>query len=449
MLLVCLVAACATGEPTTSEQIDSTTVCGTGETVKGVDVSYYQGTIDWNAVKADGVEYAFVRVSDGLGFEDPKFEANWNGTRAAGIYHGAYQFFRPNQDPIQQAELLLAKIGTPGPDDLPPVIDVEANGGLGPDAVATAVRAWVDHVSAALGRAPIIYTGFFFWRDQVGAPDMTSSPLWHAQYTDAECPNIAPPWPSWAFWQFTSSGSVAGISGNVDTNRFNGSHQQLIDFIAPRACGTVAADGGTIDDSDACFTGGGPPAALRRVLDAGEGGGLVWTYATDQPEENFGQWNLVMAEAGRYRIEVSTPAAYAHSRQARYVVHTALAGDTEVTIDQTAADGFQSLGEFELAAGGDQFVHAGDSTGEPLADQIQIAFDAVRLTRIPPDDGGGGDDDGPADHSGCSSTGNHNASLVAGLALVLLALSRGRRSAASRCGAFRSACRQRSVARRR
>jgi len=428
ILLVC-VAACATPAPATSERSDDTTVCGAGPTVKGVDVSYYQGTIDWAAVKGDGVEYAFVRVSDGTGFEDPKFQANWDGTRAAGIYRGAYQFFRPNQDPIAQADLLLSKIGTLAPDDLPPVIDVEANGGLGPAAVASAVRAWVDHVSAALGRAPIIYTGFFFWRDQVGAPDLTTSPLWHAQYTTAECPNIAPPWPDWAFWQFTSTGRVAGISGDVDTNRFNGTHEQLLDFIAPRACGTIAPEGGTIDDTDACFVGGGPAASLRHVSDAGEGGELVWTYTTDDAAEaNFGQWNLSLAEAGRYTIEVSTPAAYAHSTQAKYLVHTA-AGDTTVPIDQTAVDGFQSLGEFDLAAGGDQFVHVGDATGEPLADQVQLAFDSVRLTRITPDGGGdpggGGDDDGaPGEHGGCSTGGGSGAG---GLALALLAIVRRRR----------------------
>lgn len=430
---MCLVG-CALDAPATGEQVDATTVCGNGQTVKGVDVSYYQGAIDWNAVKSDGVEFAIVRVSDGIGFEDPQFDANWTGTHAAGIYRGAYQFFRPNQDAIAQADLLLSRMGPLGPDDLPPVIDVEADGGLPPAAVASAVRTWIDHVTAAIGRAPIIYTGFFFWRDQVGAADMTTSPLWHAQYTTAECPNIAPPWPDWAFWQFTSSGRVAGISGDVDTNRFNGSHQQLLDFIAPRACGTIPAEGGTIDDTDACFFGGGPPAALRHVQGAGEGGGLVWTYTTVQPEENFGQWNLSLAEAGRYQIEVSTPAAFAHSRQAKYIVHTA-AGDTPVMIDQTAVDGFQSLGEFDLAQGGDQFIHVGDSTGEPYTDQVQIAFDAVRLTRVTPgggdpgSGGGGSGDDEPGEPGGCTTSHSSTASssTALGVLLVVLGLSWRRR----------------------
>ena len=79
-------------------------------------------------------------MSDGTGFEDPKFAANWSGTKANGILRGAYQFFRPGQDAIAQADLLLSKMGTLEADDLPPVLDVEAADGLGPAAVASGVR---------------------------------------------------------------------------------------------------------------------------------------------------------------------------------------------------------------------------------------------------------------------------------------------------------------------
>src|SRR5215470_13695408 len=299
LLFVC-VAACATPAPATSERSDDTTVCGSGPTVKGIDVSYYQGTIDWAAVAADGVKYAFIRVSDGTGFQDPKFDTYWASSRANGVLHGAYQFFRPNQDVIAQADLLLSKMGTLQPDDLPPVLDVEAAGGLSASGVAAAVKAWVDHVTAAIGKPPIIYTGFYFWRDSVGAPDMTSSPLWHAQYTTAACPNIAPPWGDWAFWQYTDSGSVAGISGGVDMDRFNGDMTALMGMTSgggggTPVCGDGSCNGGEtsdscpadcrpcgviddvyeIDDGDACFAAGGPAQYLRNVADAGEMGDLI------------------------------------------------------------------------------------------------------------------------------------------------------------------------------
>lgn len=374
------------GDDLVSESELAATVCGKGPTVKGIDVSYYQGTINWTSVKADNVRYAFIRVSDGTTFSDPKFGANWAGAKAQGILRGAYQFFRPNQDPIAQADMLIDAIGgAVEPGDLPPVIDVEADGGLTPAQVESKVRQWVNHVKAAIGREPIIYTGFYFWRDQVGAPDLTQSPLWHAQYTTATCPNIAPPWDDWAFWQYSSAGTVAGIGGNVDMNRFNGTYEELValtNVTPPVSCGEIDAAGGIVDDGDPCFRAGGPPASLRTVSTVGEGGDLIWTHTTeDATEANFAQWNLRLAEAGRYKVEVSTPAAFAQSTQALYVIQAGTETH-EVAIDQTAGDGWQSLGEYEFAGGPDQFVHLGDNTGEPLAGNTQLVFDSVRLTRM-------------------------------------------------------------------
>ena len=415
-------------EPT-SDVEQAATVCGSGPTVKGIDVSSYQGTIDWTKAKADGVQYAFVRVSDGLNTIDSKFEANWSQTRAKGILHGAYQFFRPSQDPIAQADLLLSKIGTLKPDDFPPVIDVEADGGLTPAQVAAKVKIWIDHVTAAIGKRPIIYTGFYFWRDQVGAPDQTTSPLWHAQYSSAACPNIAPPWTDWAFWQYTSSGSVNGITGNVDMNRFNGTRAELDALLmgggSPAApCAQLPAEGGTIDDGDACFVGGGPPGSMRHVATAGESGDLIWTHTTEDAEEgNFGQWNLDLAAAGTYKLEVYTAAAFAESKQAKYTVHAAGA-DTDFTIDRSAVDGWQTLGEVTLAAGADQWIHLSDNTGELLAQNVQLVFDAVRVTRVAPSDGDPGEGDEPAKDGGCNAGG---ASGLGGLALVLGALITRRR----------------------
>lgn len=422
---VLVLASCAVDQSVDLSIAESeATVCGSGPTVKGVDVSYYQGTIDWAAAKADGVEYAFVRVSDGLGTEDTKFDQNWAGTRANGILRGAYQFFRPNQDAIAQANLLLSRMGTLEPDDLPPVIDVEAAGGMGAAQIEAQVRLWIDHVRGALGVEPIIYTGFYFWRDSVGAPDFTSSPLWHAQYTSAECPNIPPPWSDWAFWQFTSTGSVAGIAGNVDVNRFNGTRDQLLAMtVQPAPCGTLDASGGTIDDGDACFYGGGPAAFLRKPTDAGEGGDLVWTHAIDaDADANYARWSVNLAEGGRYRVEVSTPAAYAESKQTRYKIR-ANGVETEVVIDQTAVDGWQTLGDFDFATGGDQFVYAGDNTGEPVADQVRVVFDAVKLTRLdPPSDDQPGEEptgDEPPGEGGCS-TGSPTGLVLGMLALLLV-----------------------------
>jgi len=423
--------------------------CGDGPTVKGIDVSYYETSIDWDAVHEAGVELAFIRASDGLQFPDPKFAGYWAGARAAGVIRGAYQYFRPAQDPIAQADLLLERMGPLQPGDLPPVLDVEdRNSGLTPPQIAAAVRAWVDHVTPKLGRPPIIYAGLYSWPELTGSADQTASPLWVAQYTSAPCPNIPAPWTRWMFWQTSATGSVPGIPGaNLDLNVYNGTLDDLRAFTQPGSCGdnvcsgdetpttcerdcapcgTIDSDGGVIDDGDACFLTGGPARYLRQITSVGDGGDLIWTYATAADDElSFGQWNLHFEAAGRYRVEAYTAHAYAGSTRAAYEV-SARGASTMVTLDQTAVDGWQPLGDFDFAAGGNQSIHLGDNTGESSADKRQLVFDAVRLTRIhadqpapppdpAPDDLGPGEPALGAVHAGgCAATSSSTGGLVLG-----------------------------------
>ena len=205
-------------------------VCADGATTLGIDVSYHQGVIDWTSVRNAGIRFAFIRLSDGNNFDDPKFTENWAAAKQVGIIRGAYQFFRPAENVTSQADKMITAIGTYEPGDLPPVIDVEATGGLSPSLVAARVRTWVDRVRTGLGVTPIVYTGKYFWRDQVGgATSFVTNPLWIAQYTSM-CPDLPAPWQRWAFWQYSNKGSVAGITGDVDMNRFNGSLADLIAF---------------------------------------------------------------------------------------------------------------------------------------------------------------------------------------------------------------------------
>ncbi len=409
----------------TAEQ--ATTVCGSGAVVQGMDVSAYETSIDFTAAKAAGIEFAFIRATDGTQYTDPKFVDYWAGARAAGVLRGAYQFFRPAEDPIAQADLLLSILGTPEAGDLPPVIDVETTGGLPPADVAANVQQWVEHVTAAIGRPPIIYAGFYSWQDDVGGADLTAYPLWHAQYTPAPCPNLPVPWTAWTFWQYSSTGHVPAVIGETtDLDVFNGTRAELAAFAAGDAppCGTIAAAGGEIDNADACFATGGPAATLRAVSGAGEGGDLIWTRTTtDALVGNFARWELDLAEAGSYRIEVATAAAYAQATTAAYDVVTADATQT-VTIDQTAVDGWQPLGDFTLAAGGGQHVALADNTG--IAGE-QLVFDALRLTRLDAAAGSGSgyrSEPPRTDDSGCAAGGRSG---VFSLLFVLAALTRCRR----------------------
>jgi hypothetical protein len=251
-------------------------------------------------------------------------------------------------------------------------------------------------------------------------------------------------------WQNSSTGSVPGIPGSaLDLNLFNGTRDDLLAFTNGGSCGdhacsggettetcaqdcppcgTIPASGGEIDDGDACFFAGGSPTYLRHVTGSGEDGDLIWTHTTaNSGQANFATWTLYFEAAGRYRIDAYTAHAYAQSKQAAYLVH-ASGTTTSVTIDQRAVDGWQSLGEFDFAAGGGQSVHLADNTGEAAANDVQLALDAIRIVPAgatpvdtpPPADG---DDDDDDDHAGCAA-GSSGSWL---LALAALGVRRRRR----------------------
>ncbi|MBD0318853.1 MAG: glycoside hydrolase family 25 protein [Gemmatimonadetes bacterium] len=195
-----------------------------GDEMDGIDVSHWQGTIDWPAVRASGVDFAFIKATEGETYADPQFARNWAAAAQAGVMRGAYHYFRPGTDPVKQAENFL-RVTRTGGSDLPAVLDVEVSEGLAGDALLRAVRAWLETVERATGKRPIVYTYPDFWnRYAAGSPG--PYPLWIANYGRSS-PTVPIGWTDWTFWQHTSTGRVPGIAGDVDQNRFNGGPSQL------------------------------------------------------------------------------------------------------------------------------------------------------------------------------------------------------------------------------
>jgi len=253
-----------------TSQDDALSVCASGSTLKGIDVSYYQAEIDWDKVKAAGRDFAFIRVSDGTKFEDPRFEANWSGARDAGVVRGAYQYFRPSEDPVAQANVLVAKMGTLAPDDLPPVLDVEITEGLSSLRLQQKVHTWLLTVEAATGRKPIVYT-MAGMSGSLGT-QFTAYPLWVANW-GVKCPRMPSKWSGWKFWQGSDRGTVAGIHEKVDTDVFNGTMTDLQAFIAETGGGVVSSDGG---NDDGAVDGGVSPAHDDDGGDDDAGYGYGW-----------------------------------------------------------------------------------------------------------------------------------------------------------------------------
>jgi GH25 family lysozyme M1 (1,4-beta-N-acetylmuramidase) len=196
----------------------------------GIDISHWQGTVDWTKVRSDDVTFAFMKATEGTNYTDPTLQRNWTGAENVGIYRAAYHFARPSTgSAVAQAKYFVAKTGSfQDRGDLPPVLDLEATGGLSPAALRSWVATWLSTVEGLTGRTPILYFSPSFWVTHMGnSTAFTRYPLWIAHYTTKAAPTVPGGWSTWTFWQRTSSGHVDGIAGNVDMNRFNGNAAAL------------------------------------------------------------------------------------------------------------------------------------------------------------------------------------------------------------------------------
>jgi lysozyme len=202
--------------------------------IPGIDISHFQGTIDWSAVAQAGKMFAFVKATQGLTYVDPQFHANWAGAKAAGLLRGAYHFYQPGDDPRQQAEFFLATVGL-GPGDLPPALDVETSKGQTAGEIVQGVQEWLSTVQQALGVTPLLYTDRTFW-NTLGAEGFGGYPLWIAEYGVAS-PVLPAGWTSWTFWQSSETGTVPGVTGSLDLDLFQGSLEDLRRLVIPGTIG--------------------------------------------------------------------------------------------------------------------------------------------------------------------------------------------------------------------
>ena len=190
----------------------------------GIDVSHFQGDVDWQAVKAAGCVFAFAKATEGAGVVDPHFASNWAGMKAAGILRGAYHFYRAAQSAAAQAAHLLSTVRFEA-GDLPPVLDIEVNDGVTGPALVGGVQTWLDAVEPVAGVTPIIYTNTYFW-DAHFNDQFSQYPLWIAHYGPAPEP-LPVGWTVWTFWQYSQSLEIAGVGGAADHDYFNGPLTQL------------------------------------------------------------------------------------------------------------------------------------------------------------------------------------------------------------------------------
>lgn len=200
---------------------------GTQGALHGVDVSYYQGNIDWERVASSGIKFAFIRAADGF-HHDTKFTRNWSGAKSAGILRGAYHYFRGSKDGTQQANDFLNVVGD-DLGDLAPVADVEELDGVSAATLKAQLEKWISTVQGRTCKTPIIYTSPGLWNGWHMGTTFSSSPLWVANWAVSK-PRVPSGWSDWTVWQYRSDASVPGIPGRVDADLFHGSLDELKAF---------------------------------------------------------------------------------------------------------------------------------------------------------------------------------------------------------------------------
>lgn len=203
--------------------------------VHGIDVSRWQGEIDWPQVRASAIAFAFIKATEGGDLLDPYFARNWQGAAAAGLPRGAYHMYYFCRTAAEQAAWFLGHLAR-DPAALPPVLDMEWNhksrtcpSRPAPEIVRAEMRVFLAAVARATGRRPIVYTTVDFYRDNA-LGQMTDVQFWLR--STAAHPSATYPGQDWTFWQHTGTGLVAGITGPTDINAFAGSPAQWRNYLA-------------------------------------------------------------------------------------------------------------------------------------------------------------------------------------------------------------------------
>ena len=193
----------------------------------GFDVSEYQSEIDWEQTyhidESFELSFVFIRATAGKNKVYKRFKENWKASKERELIRGAYHYYRPNENSIEQAENFIKNVKLEK-GDLPPVLDIEKlPKSQSIDSLKVGLRRWLKKVEKHYKVKPIIYSGESYYTDFL-KKEFSEYPLWIANYNfwrnDLES--------DWQFWQFTEKAQIQGIEGMVDVNIFNGDKNKLL-----------------------------------------------------------------------------------------------------------------------------------------------------------------------------------------------------------------------------
>jgi len=201
-------------------------------TVHGIDVSHHQNKINWNRLKDQKIDFAFIKATEGSNYKDQNFKQNWQGAQSAGILTGAYHFFSFDSPASSQADNFINTTGALY-GSLVPVADVEfyadkEKNPPGKESVVAQLKEFLELLEKEYGRKPIIYTTYKVYKKYIKG-SFNKYPLWirNVYYPPSDIKN------GWQFWQYSDTGSLQGVKGDVDLDVFYGTKKELEELIIP------------------------------------------------------------------------------------------------------------------------------------------------------------------------------------------------------------------------
>lgn len=179
---------------------------------RGVDLSHYQGLVNFQQVAAAGLDFVYLKATQGTDYTDPTYAQHASAVAKTALLHGAYHYFQPDQDPVAQARHFVQQVRM-SRHSMPPMLDVETVGQASADTIRKGVLIWLQHVHQALNCRPILYSYGDFWQQNLG-PALNAYPFWLADYSKSL--QVPTGLQNLRLWQYSATGRVPGIENQVD-----------------------------------------------------------------------------------------------------------------------------------------------------------------------------------------------------------------------------------------